>query len=83
MMKDTLITAKTKKREGIVFVLCFLFANGMNVYSILHYGSSWSELWTQLHVVALVTLLLYIFTLLIRFMIWGTKFAYRTLKKKR
>ncbi len=48
-MKDTIITARQKRRGILTYVVCLFLAFGLNVYAIAHYpGTSWRELWTQL-----------------------------------
>ena len=59
MFRDTTITAAMKKRELIIFLLCFLGANVLNVIGIIKHQTPARELVTQLHVVLLVALVLY------------------------
>ena len=59
MFRDTTITGAMKKRELIIFLLCFLGANVLNVIGIIKHQTPARELVTQLHVVLLVALVLY------------------------
>ena len=59
MFKDTTITAAIKKRELIIFVVSFAAAYILNVIGIIQHKSPARELITQLHVVVLVTLVIY------------------------
>lgn len=59
MFRDTTITAAMKKRELIIFGICFLVAYVLNVIGIIQNDSPARELVTQLHVVLLVSLVLY------------------------
>jgi len=59
MFKDTTITAAIKKRELIIFVVSFAAAYILNVIGIIQHKSPARELITQLHVVLLVTLVIY------------------------
>jgi len=59
MFKDTTITAAIKKRELIIFVISFAAAYVLNVIGIIQNKSPARELITQLHVVVLVTLVIY------------------------
>jgi hypothetical protein len=59
MFKDTTITAAIKKRELIIFVISFAAAYILNVIGIIQHKSPARELITQLHVVLLVTLVIY------------------------
>lgn len=59
-MKNILITPKRQKRELLYAFICFLLANGLNIYAISSYAkTSWSELYTQLPYVLIITFLLY------------------------
>ena len=59
MLKDTTITATTKKRELIIILVCFIGAYLLNVIGIIVYHTPARELVTKLHVVVLVTLVFY------------------------
>ncbi len=59
MFRDTTITATVKKRELIIFLFCFLGAYVLNVIGIIKNHNSVRELFTQLHVVLLVSLVFY------------------------
>lgn len=59
MFRDTTITATVKKRELIIFLVCFLAAYVLNVIGIIKNHTSARELFTQLHVVFLVSLIFY------------------------
>ena len=58
-MNDITIKQKNIKRELRIFLGIFLFAFLLNIYSILHYKTSWSELYTHLHIVVLIAIFLY------------------------
>ena len=58
-MKDITIKAVCIKRELWIFLGVFIFIFGLNIYSILHYKTSWTELYTQLYVVVLMSLFFY------------------------
>jgi hypothetical protein len=59
MFGDTTITGAMKKRELIIFLLCFLGAYLLNVIGIIKHHTPARELVTQLHVVLLVALVMY------------------------
>ncbi|MEN8227743.1 MAG: hypothetical protein ABFS38_06270 [Bacteroidota bacterium] len=59
MFRNTTITAANKKRELIIFLFCFAAAFILNVIGIIKQQSPVKELFTQLHVVLLVTLVFY------------------------
>ena len=69
-MKDTIITAKQKKRELIVFLICFAVAFVLNIVGISIYNTSWSELVTGFFTVLLVSLFLYAITAAVRMLIY-------------
>ena len=59
MFRDTTISAASKRREFIIFLACFIGACVLNVIGIIQNQSPAKELVTQLHVVLLVSLVLY------------------------
>ncbi len=59
MFRDTVLFAASKKRELVIFLLCFLGAYILNVIGIIQFKSPAKELLTQLHVVFIVSLVLY------------------------
>jgi len=59
MFRDTTISAASKKREFIIFLSCFTGAYIMNVIGIIQHQSPAKELFTQLHVVLLISLVFY------------------------
>ncbi len=65
-MKDTIITGRRKRIELWTILICFILAQGANIYAILTYHSSWSELITSLGYVTLFALLLYALWSLLR-----------------
>lgn len=46
-------------RECVVFGVCLLVAIAMNAYSIVHYQTEWSELYTELGFVVTLAVILY------------------------
>ena len=58
-MKDITIKGVCIKRELWVFLGVFIFVFGLNIYSILHYKTSWSELYTHLYIVVLMSIFIY------------------------
>jgi len=59
MFRDTTISAAVKKKELIIFLSCFAVAYILNVIGIIQHNSPAKELITQLHVVLLVSLVIY------------------------
>ena len=66
MFRDTQLTASSKRKELIIFLFCFLGAYSLNVVGIILHQSPAKELFTQLHVVFLVALVLYGLSLCLR-----------------
>lgn len=65
-MKDFVFTSKRKKLELWILLGCFLIAFGFNVYSIHTLKAPWSELYTMLPMVLMVTAGIYIFSVVAR-----------------
>lgn len=57
------------RREFIIWLIAFLLSNLLNVYGIIHYKTSWIELFTQLGYVFVLSLLLYFLVALIRLVV--------------
>lgn len=70
-MSDWIITRQLRKRELIYWGISFILAFLMNVYSIATYNTSWSELYSQLHIVLLVSFAVYAIIAVIRLLIFG------------
>ncbi len=70
-MRDTVITAKAKKRElkffGISFVIAFL----LNILAIIIYHTQWKELITQLWTVIELSVVIYAIIVVIRLLVIG------------
>jgi len=76
-MKDTTFTKELKKRELIVFVVCFIIACAINVYSIISFNRSWTELFSQMGFVFAITIALYIVSAIIRLIVHFIRKAIR------
>ena len=71
VMNDIVVTAARLKREAWVLLLCFILATLLNVFAIATRGTEWSELFTQLHVVAALSVVLYLVLGALRVVIFG------------
>lgn len=80
-MKDTIITARQKKYELKIFILCFIVACLLNVYAIITYEKSFSELYTSIGYVAVFSVILYLFSVFIRLIFYYLKKLYKHRKK--
>lgn len=81
MIKDIIIKERVIRRELILLGLLFLFANITNVYAILVHEGQWGELFSQFHVVGLLTLFLYAMSIFFRVLFWGGKALVFRLRK--
>lgn len=72
-MKDSIISAKVKKRELTIFVIAFVVAFILNIISIISYNTDWIEVLSVLHYVLLLAIILYIIQGIIRLIIWGIR----------
>ena len=68
-MKDFIIRGKSIERELKVLLGCAVFACLLNVYAIVKHGTSWAELITTLHYVALLALVVYVLLWLPRLLV--------------
>ena len=53
------ITLGDVVRELVVFGVCLLVAIAMNAYSIVHYETEWSELYSEFGFVATLAVIIY------------------------
>ena len=63
-MNDIMIKGRRIKIELYKLLICFVIANIMNIFSIIKYNTKWTELFSQLHWVVILTALLYFLSLL-------------------
>lgn len=68
-MKDTVISARVKRREITIWLVCFAVANIVNWAAIIRFSTPWYEVFTQLGYVMVTSLLLYGLVMLLR-MAW-------------
>ena len=65
-MKPTTISPETKKNELKLISLCFMSAFILNIVGIIIYKTSWTELFTQIHIVLILTVVFYAIVLIFR-----------------
>ncbi len=65
-MKDTIITARAKRRELWVALGCFVAAFLVNLGAIIRYGTPWYELFSQLGYVVCLAVGFYVLTWIVR-----------------
>jgi FlaA1/EpsC-like NDP-sugar epimerase len=64
-MKDIVINALRIKRELRILLINMSIAFTLNIYSIIKYKTEWIEILSQLHIVIILGLLIYVFSSLI------------------
>lgn len=70
-MKDIVITGAVIRRELWWLLAAFIVANLMNVYAIAAYDTEWKELVSTLGYVFALSVVLYVFTALLRLAVRG------------
>ena len=65
-MKDLIIKAATLKREGLILIILFAVSILINLYAIISFDGSFSELFTQIGWVLAITLFLYLIIAFVR-----------------
>ena len=72
-MKDSVISAKVKKREINIFIILLIASFVANIISIMAYNSDWIEVVSALHYVVILAVVLYVIQGVIRLIIWGIR----------
>lgn len=67
------ITPRRQKIELLILLFSFILSMGLNIYAIIKYHTQWRELWSELFVVLLISVVLYAVTVLVRLIYWGLK----------
>lgn len=65
-MKDTIITAQTKRRELWIALVCFVVANVVNWCAIIKFERPWYEVFSQIGYVVVTTAVIYGLVLVLR-----------------
>ena len=65
-MKDIKITNQHIRRELLWLLIAFVIANFMNVYAISAYETSWSEMFSQLGYIIILSFVLYVVLWILR-----------------
>ena len=65
-MKDTVITARAKKRELWILLACFVVANVTNWVAIIRFSAPWYEVFTQIGYIVVTTLVIYALIAILR-----------------
>lgn len=70
-MKDLVIKSSVVKKELKIWLILFIAAFLINIYAIIDHSGEWIELITQLHIVILLTMIIYSFIGVIRGIFYG------------
>lgn len=76
-MKDTIITARRKRIEIWTWLVCFILANGLNLYAIMTYHTPFSEMLTSFFYVLAFSCVLYVAWTLLRLLFVGAMRLFR------
>jgi hypothetical protein len=76
-MKDLVIKGKRIIKELIILAALFILSFIINVIGIIMHDTDWIELLSQLHVVIILTLVLYALVWLVRLVIYFVIFPFR------
>lgn len=79
-MKDIIITSQKIKRERNIYLICFLLSFVINIIAILAYTRPWTEMFTQLGYVFVISIFIYFILWIPRILIIGLRHLLR--KKK-
>lgn len=69
-MKDINITVKRQKTEILYLIISFVIAFGFNILGIVIYKTEWKELYSQIRIVLMLGLTIYVLLALVRFLIF-------------
>lgn len=76
-MKDIHISGHRIWTELRIMLVCFLVSVCLNVYAIIYYKGSWSELFTSILYVLMATAVLYALWTLLRLIVYGVRRLFR------
>jgi len=65
-MKDFTISGKRIKTEIKIWLFCFCAALLINIFAVINYKTNWIEIFSQLHIVLLLSILIYLLLGVIR-----------------
>jgi len=81
-MKDVVIKGKWIKRELILLAVIFFLALIINMIGIVKHDTRWIEMLSQIHVVLILTLLVYALVWLVRLIIFVVILPFRKKSNK-
>lgn len=74
-MKELTIKVRSIIREFIVWIIMFGLAFYTNIYAIREFNTSWDELWSQIHIVLILSFVYYIVFAIVRLLGYGIYLA--------
>lgn len=72
-MKDSITVTIKQKRELRILLYCLIFTFLLNIVAIIIYKAPWSEIFTKIGYVFVVTVVLYFLVLFIRLIVFWVK----------
>lgn len=83
-MKKIVIKKKTQLREIYIWLVLFIFSFFLNILAIIIYDASWWEILSEIHYVILLSVILYLVSVLIRtFFILTRNFIHKIRMKEK
>lgn len=79
--KDTIITIRQKKTEGIILLCCFILSNILNFLAIIIYKTNLMEMLTEWFAVLVLSFVFYVLTLIVRLAYYSVKLMAEKLKR--
>ncbi len=81
-MKNLTISGHRIKKELKILLICFFATVLLNVFAIIYYKTNWIELISQLHIVVLLSAIIYFLAVLIRIAAWFIAGMFKLRKNK-
>lgn len=76
-MKDIVVTAGRLRRERNVYLVCFLLAFLLNLVAVVRFDRPWTELFSQIGYVLVISVVLYLVLWIPRLLIVGARRVFR------
>jgi presenilin-like A22 family membrane protease len=78
-MKDINIklTENRQRTELFIWLVCFIIAFGLNIFSIIYYKTEWKELLTQIGWVLALSILFYSIFLVTRLIYFSIRYLFK------
>ena len=77
------ISSSTIKREVWIAAGCFIAASLVNVVAIICYKGNWTEAFTQIGYVIVLSIIIYVLVNIIRLLVWLILSTVRRIRKPR